>query len=57
MDPAKARYAKTDARRLDEVIGGADIFLGLSVGGVVSSEMVAKMAPHPLILALANPTP
>ena len=58
MDPVKARYAKkTDARRLDEVIGGADIFLGLSVGGVVSSEMVAKMAPHPLILALANPTP
>ena len=58
MDPIKARYAKkTDARRLAEVIEGADVFLGLSVGGVLKGEMVAKMAPHPLILALANPTP
>ncbi|MDR2093328.1 MAG: NADP-dependent malic enzyme [Azoarcus sp.] len=58
MDPVKARYAKkTDARRLDEVIGGADIFLGLSAGGVLKAEMVAKMADRPLVLALANPVP
>ncbi|MDP1605272.1 MAG: NADP-dependent malic enzyme [Rhodocyclaceae bacterium] len=58
MDPIKARYAQpTDARTLGEVIGGADIFLGLSAGGVLKSEMAARMAPQPLILALANPTP
>ena len=58
MDPIKARYAKkTDARKLAEVIEGADVFLGLSAGGVLKPEMVAKMALNPLILALANPTP
>ncbi|MDR0701693.1 MAG: NADP-dependent malic enzyme [Azoarcus sp.] len=58
MDPVKARYAKrTDARRLDEVIEGADIFLGLSAGGVLKAGMVAKMAAKPLVLALANPVP
>ncbi len=58
MDPEKARYAqKTDARKLADIIGGADIFLGLSAGGVLKKEMVARMAPRPLILALANPTP
>jgi len=58
MDPFKARYArKTQARTLAEVIGGADVFLGLSAGGVLKPEMVEKMAPRPLILALANPTP
>ena len=58
MDPIKARYAKkTDARKLAEVIEGADVFLGLSAGGVLKPEMVAKMAKNPLILALANPTP
>src|SRR5271169_1815725 len=58
MDPEKARFAQpTRARRLIEVIGGADIFLGLSAGGVLSQEMVGMMAPKPLILALANPTP
>ncbi|RLJ67856.1 NADP-dependent malic enzyme [Sulfurisoma sediminicola] len=58
MDPIKARYAKkTDARTLAEVIEGADVFLGLSAGGVLKKEMVAKMAANPLILALANPTP
>jgi malate dehydrogenase (oxaloacetate-decarboxylating)(NADP+) len=58
MDPEKARFAQTtDARMLDQVIGGADVFLGLSAGGVLSQSMVAKMAPKPLILALANPTP
>jgi malate dehydrogenase (oxaloacetate-decarboxylating)(NADP+) len=58
MDPIKGRYAKvTDARTLGEVIEGADVFLGLSAGGVLKPEMVAKMAPRPLIMALANPTP
>jgi malate dehydrogenase (oxaloacetate-decarboxylating)(NADP+) len=58
MDPQKARFAQpTAARTLSEVIGGADIFLGLSAGGVLSREMVGMMAARPLILALANPTP
>ena len=58
MDPNKARYArKTNARRLAEIIEGADIFLGLSAGGVLKPEMVKKMAAKPLILALANPEP
>ncbi|MGE5339057.1 MAG: NADP-dependent malic enzyme [Gemmatimonadota bacterium] len=58
MDVEKARYAqKTSARTLTEVISDADIFLGLSAGGVLKGEMVAKMAARPLILALANPTP
>ncbi|EHK63678.1 NADP-dependent malic enzyme [Achromobacter arsenitoxydans] len=58
MDPDKARFAqKTDARKLAEVIEGADVFLGLSAGGVLKPEMVAAMGTRPLILALANPTP
>jgi malate dehydrogenase (oxaloacetate-decarboxylating)(NADP+) len=58
MDPRKARYAiATSARKLAEVIEGADVFLGLSAGGVLKPEMVAKMAERPLILALANPEP
>ena len=58
MDAEKARFAQpTDARTLAEVIEGADVFLGLSAGGVLKPEMVARMAPRPLILALANPTP
>jgi malate dehydrogenase (oxaloacetate-decarboxylating)(NADP+) len=58
MDPDKERYAKeTRARTLDEVIGGADVFLGLSAGGVLTRAMVKKMAERPLILALANPEP
>ena len=58
MDPDKERYAKdTKARTLDEVIGGADVFLGLSAGGVLKPAMVKKMAERPLILALANPEP
>ncbi|WP_238891671.1 NADP-dependent malic enzyme [Achromobacter insuavis] len=58
MDPDKARFMqKTDARKLAEVIEGADVFLGLSAGGVLKPEMVAAMGPRPLILALANPTP
>jgi malate dehydrogenase (oxaloacetate-decarboxylating)(NADP+) len=58
MDEIKGRYAKqTDARTLGEVIDGADVFLGLSAGGVLKPEMVARMAPSPLIMALANPNP
>src|SRR5687768_4396555 len=58
MDPEKERFAvETKARTLAEVIVGADIFLGLSAGGVLKPEMVARMAPRPLILALANPEP
>jgi malate dehydrogenase (oxaloacetate-decarboxylating)(NADP+) len=58
MDPDKERFAQeTDLRSLAEVIPGADIFLGLSAGGVLKPAMVATMAPNPLILALANPSP
>jgi malate dehydrogenase (oxaloacetate-decarboxylating)(NADP+) len=58
MDPEKERYAvETKARTLAEVIEGADIFLGLSAGGVLKPEMVKRMAARPLILALANPEP
>nr|WP_315194819.1 NADP-dependent malic enzyme [uncultured Aquabacterium sp.] len=58
MDPDKDQFAqKTDQRKLSEVIEGADIFLGLSAGGVLKPEMVAKMAAKPIIFALANPTP
>ena len=58
MDPDKERFAQeTSARSLAEVIPGADIFLGLSAGGVLKPEMVAQMNAKPLILALANPTP
>ena len=58
MDPRKDRYAKdTNARTLGDVIGGADIFLGLSAPNVLKPEMAARMADKPLILALANPDP
>ncbi|AYF00529.1 NADP-dependent malic enzyme [Paracoccus yeei] len=58
MTPQKAEYAQTtDLRSLDQVIAGADLFLGLSGPGVLTPEMVAKMAPRPIIFALANPTP
>ena len=58
MDPDKERFAQdTPFRTLAEAIPGADIFLGLSAGGVLKQEMVRAMAPNPLILALANPTP
>jgi malate dehydrogenase (oxaloacetate-decarboxylating)(NADP+) len=58
IDEDKARYArKTGARNLAEVIDGADIFLGLSAGGVLKPDMVKIMAENPLILALANPEP
>mgnify|MGYP003109830419 CR=1 FL=1 len=58
MDPDKERFAQpTDARTLGEVIDGADVFLGLSAGGVLKPDMVQRMASRPLILALANPNP
>jgi malate dehydrogenase (oxaloacetate-decarboxylating)(NADP+) len=58
MDADKARYARpTDKRTLAECVAGADIFLGLSAGGVLKPEMVATMAKDPIILALANPNP
>ena len=58
MDPYKEIFAQeTEARTLDEVIGGADIFLGLSAPRVLSGDMVAKMADQPIVFALANPTP
>ncbi len=58
VDENKARYARdTSARRLDEVIDGADVFLGLSAPGVLSQDMVRRMAERPVILALANPNP
>ena len=58
MDPDKAEFAqKTEQRTLREAIAGADVFLGLSAGGVLKADMVATMAARPIIFALANPTP
>jgi len=58
MDPWKSVYAiETKARTLGDVIEGADIFLGLSAPGVLKPEFAKRMAPKPLILALANPDP
>ena len=58
LDPDKARYARdTDKRSLAEIVAGADIFLGLSAGGILKPEMVATMADKPVIFALANPNP
>jgi malate dehydrogenase (oxaloacetate-decarboxylating)(NADP+) len=58
MDPWKSVYAqKTDKRKLADVIGGADIFLGVSAGGVLKPDMVKQMAEKPLVMALANPNP
>ncbi|NBX55610.1 MAG: NADP-dependent malic enzyme [Betaproteobacteria bacterium] len=58
MDEDKIVFSQaTSARTLAEVMQGADVFLGLSAGGVLKPEMVKTMAANPLILALANPTP
>jgi len=58
MNPQKAAFAqKTDLRTLDDVVEGADLFLGLSGAGVLKPEHVARMSDSPIILALANPVP
>jgi len=58
MDEYKEPYAKkTNARTLADIMAGADIFIGLSAGGIVTKEMVASMAPRPIIFAMANPDP
>ncbi|MFY9210961.1 MAG: NADP-dependent malic enzyme [Aestuariivita sp.] len=58
MNPQKAAFAqKTDMRTLDQVIEGADLFLGLSGPKVLTQSMVGRMAKRPIIFALANPTP
>jgi malate dehydrogenase (oxaloacetate-decarboxylating)(NADP+) len=58
LDPSKQRYAKdTDARSLADIVKDADVFLGCSTAGVLTPDMVATMAPQPIILALANPEP
>ena len=58
MDEDKIQFSqKTTARTLGEIIDGADIFLGLSAGGVLKKDMVKKMAAKPIIFALANPNP
>jgi malate dehydrogenase (oxaloacetate-decarboxylating)(NADP+) len=58
MDPDKDQFAQeTSARKLADVMADADVFLGLSAGGVLKPEMVKQMAANPLILALANPNP
>ena len=58
MDPYKARFAgETSARSLADALVDADVFVGLSVAGAVTGEMVARMAPNPIVFALANPDP
>lgn len=58
MNQWKSKHAiKTDKRTLEDALDGADVFLGLSVKDAVSKEMVAKMAPNPIIFAMANPDP
>lgn len=58
MDETKERFVQdTDARKLADVVDNADVFLGLSAGGVLKQDMLKRMAARPLILALANPNP
>ena len=58
MEENKARYAQeTDARKLADIVAGADVFLGCSTAGVLTGDMVKSMADQPIILALANPEP
>jgi malate dehydrogenase (oxaloacetate-decarboxylating)(NADP+) len=58
MDPYKARFAnETDARTITDALVGADVFVGLSVKGAVTGEMIKPMATRPIVFALANPEP
>ena len=58
IDPYKARFkSTTKARTVAEALVGADVFVGLSVAGAITGEMIAKMAKGPIIFALANPVP
>src|SRR5579871_5418751 len=58
MNPYKARFARrTELRTLADAMRGADVFIGLSVGNIVTPEMLLSMAPHPVVFALANPDP
>jgi malate dehydrogenase (oxaloacetate-decarboxylating)(NADP+) len=58
LDPYKAKFAaKTKARTIADALEGADVFVGLSVAGCVTGEMIAKMADRPIVFALANPEP
>ena len=58
MDPYKARFTNdTSARTVAEALEGADVFIGLSVAGAITGEMIARMAAHPIVFALANPVP
>jgi len=58
MNSVIAEFAhETDKRTLSDAIDGADVFIGVSAGGILKKDMVAKMAPKPLIFAMANPTP
>src|SRR5699024_2154194 len=58
LDPGKQRYARdTDCKTLADIVEGADIFLGLSAGGILTGDMVKSMADKPIIMALANPSP
>src|SRR5688500_4650324 len=58
LDPYKAKFAaKTKARSMADALDGADVFVGLSVAGCVTGEMIAKMAARPIVFALANPEP
>jgi malate dehydrogenase (oxaloacetate-decarboxylating)(NADP+) len=58
LDPYKARFqAETSARNVADALVGADVFVGLSAAGAITGEMVKRMAPCPIIFALANPVP
>ena len=58
LDPYKARFlARTSARSIADALVGADVFVGLSVAGAVTREMVATMSSRPIVFALANPVP
>jgi malate dehydrogenase (oxaloacetate-decarboxylating)(NADP+) len=58
LDPYKAKFAnKTKARTIADALVGADVFVGLSVAGAITGEMIAKMAKKPIVFALANPEP